>query len=59
LAQRPEEGTKVPSSVAGQDAGYVFPNDPLGAIAVSDCKIDEGEVATRIIQSLAESGDAE
>ena len=28
FAQRPEEGTKVPSSSAGQDARDIFPDDP-------------------------------
>jgi hypothetical protein len=59
LPQAPEEGTKVPSSVAGQDAGHVLPNQPFGPIAVSDCKIREGQVSTGIGQSLAQSRDAE
>jgi hypothetical protein len=59
FAQAPEEGAKVPSSVAGQDAGDVFPNQPLGAIAVSDGKIGECEVAPRVSQSLAKARDRE
>jgi hypothetical protein len=59
LAQAPEEGTKIPSSAAGQDAGDVLPNQPVGPIAVSDGKIGEREVAAWVSQSLAQSGDGE
>jgi hypothetical protein len=45
--------------ITGQHAGDVLPDHPAGPIAVSDGKIREGEVATRISQSLAESGDRE
>jgi hypothetical protein len=58
LPQPSEEGTKSSCSIR-QDAGDVLPNQPAGAIFVSNGKIDEREVATRIIQSLSESGDAE
>src|SRR3546814_13414364 len=52
--QPPEEGSKIPSAVRRQDAGDVLPNQPLGPIAVSHCKIDKGEVAAWIGKSLAE-----
>lgn len=57
FAQHAEEGSKIPSSVAGQDAGHVLPNQPLGPIFCSNGTKGEHEVATRIIQSLSESGD--
>lgn len=56
-AQEPEEGTKVPSSVAGQDAGDVLPNQPAGPILCSNGTKGKHEVATWVIQSLSESGD--
>lgn len=59
LAQRPEEGAKVPSSVARQDSGDVLPHQPLGACRVSKSKKFEGQVATRVGQSPSESGDGE
>jgi hypothetical protein len=59
LAQHPEEGAKVPSSVAGQYAGDVLPNQPCGAVACSNGTEGKHEVATRVIQSLSETGDAE
>jgi hypothetical protein len=57
LAQHPEEGAKIPSSVTGQHSGDVLPNQPLGAVALSNGAKGEHEVATRVIQSLSESGD--
>lgn len=57
--QEPEEGSKVPSSVAGQNAGDVLPNQPAGPIPCSNGTKGKHEVATRVIQSLSESGDAE
>ena len=58
-AQEPEEGTKVPSSIAGQDTGDVLPNQPAGAILCSNGTKGEHEVATRVIQSFSESSDTE
>lgn len=59
LCQPPEEGAKVPSRVRRQDTGDVLPNHPAGPEAVKNAKIDEGEVATRVSQPLAQPGDAE
>jgi hypothetical protein len=59
FCQHPEEGTKIASSIGRQDSGDVLPNQPLGAIAFSNGAKGEHEVATRVIQSLSESGDAE
>src|SRR5690606_27840575 len=59
LLQRPEEGSKVPSSVRRQDAGDVLPDQPAGPKLISNCKIDERQVATRVSHSASESGDAE
>jgi hypothetical protein len=59
LCQPPEEGTKVPSSSRGEHTGDVFPNAPAGTEAVKKAEIDEGQVATRVSQSFAESGDGE
>jgi hypothetical protein len=58
FCQTPEEGTKSPCSIR-QDTGDVLPNQPAGAILVSNGKIGKGEVATRVSQSLSESRDAE
>jgi len=55
--QPPEEGTKVPSAIARQYAGDVFPHQPAGAVAFSQGKINEGEIAARVIQPLSESCD--
>jgi hypothetical protein len=55
----PENGSKVPSSVRRQDAGDVLPNQPPGPQAVSQPKIFEGQVATVVVQSAAETRDAE
>ncbi|OJY66417.1 MAG: hypothetical protein BGP09_31310 [Rhizobium sp. 60-20] len=43
--------------VRGKDTGDVFPDDPTGAQAASQCEIFEGEVAARIIQSETLSSD--
>jgi hypothetical protein len=34
--QPSEEGSKSPSSVNRQDTGYIFPDNPLGAILVNN-----------------------
>ena len=57
--QRPEEGTKRPSSVNGQDTGHVFPDDPTRPEPVSKSRELKREVATVVIQSLSESCNAE
>jgi hypothetical protein len=57
LCQPSEEGTKVPSSIAGQNAGDVLPDQPVGAISFSNGKKGKHEVATRVIQSFSESCD--
>jgi hypothetical protein len=57
--QASEEGSKIPPAPTGQDAGHVLPNQPLGPISVSNGKIGEHEVATRVIQPFSESCDAE
>jgi hypothetical protein len=59
LPQRPEEGTKIPSGSAGQDAGDVFPDNPFRLVSVCNSEVGEHEVATRISQSFSESGNAE
>jgi len=58
FAQPCEEGSKIPSSVRRQDAGDVFPNQPLGPISVSNRKVGKHEVATRVSQSCSKSCDA-
>jgi hypothetical protein len=57
LPQRPEEGAKSPSSVDGQDAGHVFPNDPPRLQSSSQRQKLKREVAARIVQPRALSGD--
>jgi hypothetical protein len=59
LHQRPEEGTKVPSTIRTEDTWHVFPDDPSGLELISKSKKDEGEVAARVFKSFAESGDRE
>jgi len=59
FAQRPEEGSKIPSFAATEDARHVFPNDPLGLHDSSKLDESEGQVATRVSQSASESCDAE
>jgi hypothetical protein len=59
LPQRPEEGAKIPSVSAGQNAGDVLPDQPSGPIAVSDGKIGEHEVAAWVSKSFPKSRDGE
>jgi hypothetical protein len=59
FAQRPEEGSKIPSFAATEDARHVFPNDPFGLHDRSKLDESEGQVATRVSQSAPESGDRE
>lgn len=55
--QPSKEGSKSPASVSRQHTGDVLPNQPLGAIAVSDCKIDECEVAPWVSKARSKSCD--
>jgi hypothetical protein len=57
--QRPDDGTKVPSAVAGQDTGDVFPYQPRGPESSSQAAILEGQVAAVVIHSASKAGDAE
>jgi hypothetical protein len=59
LFQPPEEGAKIPSSVARQDTGHVFPDNPSRPVTSSDFKKAEHESAPGIIEPLPQSGDAE
>jgi hypothetical protein len=59
LDHAPENGTKVPSSIARQDAGDVLPDQPSGPQAVSQPKIFEGQVTALVVQSASESCDTE
>ena len=59
FAQRPEEGTKVPSSARRQDTGDVFPDDPARPVLVNHAEIDEGQVTARVSQSLSKTRDRE
>jgi hypothetical protein len=59
LHQRPEEGTKVPSTIRTEDTWHVFPDDPSGLELISEAKKDEGEVAPWVVESFAESSDGE
>jgi hypothetical protein len=59
FAHAPEDGTKVPSASRRQDAGDVLPDQPAGPQAVSQPKILEGQVATVVAQSSAQSCDGE
>jgi hypothetical protein len=57
--QAPEKGAKYSSFVDRQDAGHVLPYQPSGPQSLSKPKELKREVATRVIQSLSESGDTE
>jgi hypothetical protein len=57
--QRPEEGTKIFSSVTTEQTWHVFKDDPSGLELISESKKHETEVAPRVVESLAESGDGE
>jgi hypothetical protein len=57
--QESKDGSKRPSSVIRQDAGDVLPHHPAGAKASSQGKELKGEIAARVIQSSALSGDGE
>jgi hypothetical protein len=57
LPQSSEEGTKIPSSVTRQDAGHILPENPSGAILVSDCKEGEAEISPWVSKSFAKSRD--
>ncbi len=59
LSHRPEDGTKVPSAVRRQDTGDVFPDDPARMQSCSQLSKPQGQVATRVVQPEAESGDGE
>jgi hypothetical protein len=59
FCQRPEEGSKIPSFAATEDARHVFPNDPFGLHDISKLDESEGQVATRVSQSAPEASDAE
>src|SRR6185437_14467076 len=59
LDQHPEEGSKRPSSVNGQDTGDVLPHQPSGPDSISKSSKLDGEVAARIIQSRSFTGDGE
>jgi hypothetical protein len=59
FAQRPEEGSKIPSSVARQNTGDIFPHEPSRAQSISDRQVGEHEVSAWVGESLPEAGDAE
>jgi hypothetical protein len=57
--QRPDDGSKRPSSVNRQDAGDVFPDDPAGSDSRSQSEKLQREVAARVIQSKPVTGERE
>ena len=57
VPQRPEEGTKIPSSVGRQDAGDVFPDNPSRPEMFSDFQVGEHEPSPRVFESPPEAGD--
>lgn len=59
LSHRPEDGTKVPSTVRRQRTWDVFPEDPAGLRSLSQLDKPQRQVATRVLKSEAESGDGE
>jgi hypothetical protein len=59
FAQRPEEGTKVPSASRRQDTGDVFPDEVARPDAINQAEIDEGEVSAGVCEPLSEACDGE
>jgi hypothetical protein len=59
FCQRPEEGSKIFSSVRRQDTGDVFENDPTRFKPVSKPNKINGESAARICRAHPSSGDGE
>ena len=57
--QPSEEGTKVPSSVARQDAGDVLPHHPSGACAISKAEKLERQLAALVSHASSKAGDRE
>jgi hypothetical protein len=57
--KRPEDGTKRPSSVDGQDTGDVFPHDPLRAKKSDQSAELQREIAAIIVESASQTGDGE
>jgi hypothetical protein len=55
--QRPEEGTKIFSSVTTEQAWHVFKDDPSGLELISESKKDEGEVTPWVFHSSPKTGD--
>jgi hypothetical protein len=57
FAQRPEEGSKSPSSVLRQDAGDVFPDDPPWAKCLRQSDKLQREAASSVGKPASEAGD--
>jgi hypothetical protein len=57
LPQRPEDSSKRPSPVIGQNAGDVLPSQPAGPKALNQRQPLKGEVAARVIQAEALSSE--
>lgn len=57
--QTSEDGSKIPSSVRGQNARDVFPNQPAGAEPASKAQKFDGQVTTVVIQAASEACNAE
>ena len=59
FCQRSDDGAKVAPAVRGQNTGDVFPDDPPRSQAASKPAKLDGQVATRILQAAASSGEGE
>jgi hypothetical protein len=57
LPQRAEEGAKIPSSVARQNTGDIFPHEPFRAQSISDRQIGEHEVSAWVGESSSQPRD--
>ena len=55
LSQRPDDGTKVPSSVCAKNSGDVLPDDPLWSELLSDKAKYKSEVSSCIFKTCSES----
>ena len=57
VPQRPEEGSKIPSSVRREHTGDVFPYNPSRPVTPSDVNIVKHESASGVVEAFPEPGD--
>jgi hypothetical protein len=59
FSQRPEDGSKIPSSVRRQNTGDVFPQEPLDLEVVREREEREREVSSGVCETFSETGNGE